>query len=132
MEWPKVPTCHAVPSVFVASEHDIVWRPSTEDCQHRTCSYCGSAHPQDLLTILEAGGKLGGSDWKYGWPHKFYVKGAKGQHLGKFYSDHIMDEGYSEEALRVLLAKLEEHAGIVFRLEAGELKFSAPYHGYQR
>lgn len=41
----------------------------------RSCSYCGSMHPLDLVAALEAGASLGGSDWKYGWPHKFYVSG---------------------------------------------------------
>lgn len=39
----------------------------------RTCSYCGCMHPADLLAAIKAGATLGGSDWKYGWPHKFYV-----------------------------------------------------------
>lgn len=39
----------------------------------RHCSYCGSLHPEDLITAIEAGAVLGGADWKYGWPHKFYV-----------------------------------------------------------
>lgn len=32
-------------------------------------------HPEDLVKAIDAGAKLGGSDWKYGWPHKFYVSG---------------------------------------------------------
>jgi hypothetical protein len=40
----------------------------------RTCSYCGSIHPDDLLTFLKQGAQMHGADWKYGWPHKFYVK----------------------------------------------------------
>ena len=41
----------------------------------RTCPYCGSMHPGDLADLIELGAvtKIGGSDWKYGWPHKFYV-----------------------------------------------------------
>lgn len=41
----------------------------------RHCWYCGSIHPGDLhelLTTTEV--ILGGADWKYGWPHKFYVE----------------------------------------------------------
>ncbi len=41
----------------------------------RTCSHCGSMNPEDLVKALEAGASLEGSDWKYGWPHKFYVTG---------------------------------------------------------
>jgi hypothetical protein len=59
-----------------------VWRPPqlqrTPYAEpFRSCSYCGSIHPQDLLFQLT--GKVGvtmhGADWKYGWPHKFYVEG---------------------------------------------------------
>jgi|ERR1700687_324385 len=39
----------------------------------RHCSYCGSLHPEDLIAALKAGATMHGSDWKYGWPHKFYV-----------------------------------------------------------
>lgn len=31
-------------------------------------------HPADLLAAIQAGARMHGSDWKYGWPHKFYVK----------------------------------------------------------
>lgn len=42
----------------------------------RHCWYCGSIHPGDLYELLASGNvlKLGGADWKYGWPHKFYVE----------------------------------------------------------
>lgn len=41
----------------------------------RQCSYCGSLNPEDLLAALKAGTvqDIHGADWKYGWPHKFYV-----------------------------------------------------------
>jgi hypothetical protein len=56
------------------------WQKRTADARNpdgepfRRCSYCGSIHPEDLLAVVEAGARLGGSDWKYGWPHKFYVE----------------------------------------------------------
>lgn len=40
---------------------------------YRNCSYCGCIHPEDLRDALRAGARMHGSDWKYGWPHKFYV-----------------------------------------------------------
>jgi hypothetical protein len=49
----------------------------------RSCSYCGSVHPEDLLAFLTAGATLHGADWKYGWPHKFYVEGIPNPHAGK-------------------------------------------------
>lgn len=40
---------------------------------YRTCSYCGSIHPEDLIGFLEKGNaRLDRADMKYGWPHKFY------------------------------------------------------------
>jgi hypothetical protein len=39
------------------------------------CNYCGSMHPHALLEALRAGAVLDMADWKYGWPHKFYVEG---------------------------------------------------------
>ena len=50
---------------------------------HRHCSYCGSIHPEDLLTILKDGAGLEGADWKYGWPHKFYIEGVKNPMVGQ-------------------------------------------------
>lgn len=49
----------------------------------RSCSYCGSIHPEDLIKLLKAGATLHGADWKYGWPHKFYVEGIPNPQAGK-------------------------------------------------
>lgn len=82
VKWPERPTCHGDAPRFASSL--IGWRePRIENSPHgyahdqpyRSCSYCGSIHPEDLLRHLNAGARLGGSDWKYGWPHKFYVEG---------------------------------------------------------
>lgn len=89
LTWPDRPTCH---------DHDPTaqrfdpphWHPAGvrfhPDNDHipafRTCSYCGSIHPEDLVKAIEAGAKLGGSDWKYGWPHKFYVEGIPNTNAG--------------------------------------------------
>lgn len=78
MEWPKKPTCHD--SDYQAKRFGSQsWEYRRPDSRNpdgepfRRCSYCGSIHPEDLLNALSAGAQLGGSDWKYGWPHKFYV-----------------------------------------------------------
>jgi hypothetical protein len=58
----------------VSRDH-IEWQERTDRGQtFRHCSYCGSLHPEDILKIFELGGKLEGSDWKYGWAHKYYVE----------------------------------------------------------
>lgn len=47
------------------------WRDPARGEHFRRCSYCGSMHPDDLVTI--ARGRVDWADRKYGWPHKFYV-----------------------------------------------------------
>jgi hypothetical protein len=75
--WPDHPMCHGERPRF--AETGVVWRPPRRmdpyDYPFRTCSYCGSIHPEDLLSALQGGATLGGSDWKYSYPHKFYVEG---------------------------------------------------------
>ena len=86
--WPERPICHGDAPQF--SEGGVTWRPPMEgnhdspyDYPFRTCSYCGSMHPEDLLRVVAAGARLGGSDWKYGWPHKFYVEGIPNPAAGE-------------------------------------------------
>lgn len=75
----------------------------------RTCAWCGSIHPDDLLAAIQAQGlgrnptdedfsraargegplyepgkvTLGEADWKYGWPHKLYIHGIPNPHAGQ-------------------------------------------------
>lgn len=52
------------------------------------CDYCGSLTVEDVLTLLKTPGtKFSGSDWKYGYPHKFYL--FEGSHQAKFYTKHL-------------------------------------------
>lgn len=79
----------------------------------RTCSYCGSIHPADLLALDErvffksseeflatrpsleqmqadmSIPRLELADMKYGWPHKVYLHGVDS--FGKFYVEHGED-----------------------------------------
>lgn len=107
------------------------------------------------------GVKLGGADWKYGWPHKFYVEGIANPIAGrlvcsgrtysregnswhephpasahthaKFYNVHLKD--LSPEAFALLAPVIQQHAGIMFKLTTKEgqvkLSYAAPYAGYQ-
>lgn len=105
----------------------IEWK-EREDKSH--CSYCGSLHPEEVRKIIEEGGKLGGSDWKYGYPHKFYVYPKNGGML-KYYTQHLMD--MEEPAFTEFAALLKEQTGIEFVKDGeGRLMYRAPYHGYQR
>jgi hypothetical protein len=149
--WPERHTCHAREARLSKGE----WR---ERDGQRVCDYCGSLHPADLLSLLKQGATLGGSDWKYGWPHKFYVTapnpqadetvqvgssfsaGVETPIMGKrptlhfkWYNDHLRDDGYGPEARERLIAALAKHSHIEFSFDAeGRLMYRAPHFGYQR
>ena len=91
IDWPERPTCHDG-AWHASSFGETHWRPpfgrrpasdeapegtpaSSYDENYRTCSYCGSMHPENLTLVLlgTPPAHLGGADWKYGWPHKFYI-----------------------------------------------------------
>ena len=92
MKWPERPTCHDGDG-WAANFGQPFWREANRDGHNlpcwacgfettgpygesfRRCSHCGSMHPEDLVHGLTAlGVHLGGTDWKYGWPHKFYIE----------------------------------------------------------
>jgi hypothetical protein len=169
MIWPPKPTVHYKEnSVFKLDAMEPTWRPPRDDeesgqqATYRTCYYCGSIHPEDLVSAVTAGAKLGGADWKHGWPHKFYVEGlpnlragqlvkqyvytggekihepkydhpASATLMAKWYNEHIMDAGYDGEALHKLLEVLELYGGIQFNIDPVKgLGYRAPHRGYQR
>jgi hypothetical protein len=115
-------------------------------------------HPVDLLAFIKLGAKVTGSDWKYGWPHKFYVQvpnpvpdmefiassrceyGKPDVHTygtrqflhGKWYNEHLYDENLPPE----IWDALAEQSRIRFQLAEKDgkpcLRYKAPYAGYQR
>lgn len=171
MRFPERPTCHDGGPLVSGGEQFLIWHPAgLGDDQWgypkrpwRHCGYCGSIHPQDLLDALSRGARLGGSDWKYGYPHKFYVNDIPnpragervktGGHMytddagqrhddptfgpapatlmGKWYNEHLLDEGYDEEALTALIETIAQRAGITFEIRDGQLYYRAPYYGFQ-
>lgn len=87
-KWPPHPLCHPE---ALQRWGQTTWRPANEK-KHpsndriepfRSCSYCGGIHPHDLLNAIEQGATLGGADWKYGWPHKFYIEGIPDPRAGE-------------------------------------------------
>lgn len=48
----------------------------------RACDYCGSMHPSDVVAAIQAGATGGWADWKYGWPHKYYLDSVPNPHAG--------------------------------------------------
>lgn len=77
--WPARPTCHDNeraahlfgPTAWRAPLGD---RGGPYDENYRRCSFCGSIHPEDLASALEAGARMSLADKKYGYLHKFYVE----------------------------------------------------------
>jgi hypothetical protein len=47
------------------------WREPMSGEHYRTCSHCGSIHPDDLAA--ETAAQAHWADAKYGWPHKLYI-----------------------------------------------------------
>lgn len=118
------------------------------------CSYCGSMTPDDFLDQIRKGAKVGGSDWKYGYPHKFYVdipnpnpdeKRIVGWGPGeddvtwstyptlhlKFYTEHL--EGWEPLKDEKVQDEIYRATGISFKFgDDGRVVYSAPCFGYQR
>ena len=124
--WPERPICHD--GDFMAQRFGQTTYARRDD-GYQHCSYCGSLHPRDLLDAIASGATLSGSDWKYGWPHKFYLHGGKVGHA-KFYNIHLMD--LDDESFIHVRNVLTREAGIEFFKEEGQLMFRAPHAGYQR
>lgn len=121
--FPEKPTCHSIDPIFRFSEMEIVWRDAESD--HRSCSYCGSLHPADLLLWVEQrGAKLELADMKYGWPHKFYIRYESQRPAGgapiKFYNEHLMEIA-DEYTFKYLSGLLAQRGGIQFVRKDGRL-----------
>ena len=105
--------------------------------QYRTCSYCGSIHPEDFYNYLTTvpNLKVGGSDWKYGWPHKFYIENIPNLAWAKWYNIHLLD--LEQSAFDALAPILYHKTGIRWERKWLEDKgrfdifYAAPYRGYQ-
>lgn len=101
--WPDRPICHGDKPRW--QPEGVSWRaPRGDDSgpyaqTFRTCSYCGSMHPEDLLNALRAGASASGSDWKYGWPHKFYIEGIPNPKAGHPHVDYTTCGRPSEQTL---------------------------------
>jgi hypothetical protein len=74
------------------------------------CNYCGSLSVAEAIKALETPGtQFSGSDWKYGWPHKFYLDIPTGQPAQHTYT--IYDQGFLNEGRRVSKEEWVEHKG---------------------
>lgn len=91
LTWPERPTCHDQ-NPHAAGFGATFWRPPRSrrglddpfEATFRTCSYCGSIHPGDLFAAASRHTlTFDMADWKYGWPHKFYVDGMPNPAAGQ-------------------------------------------------
>lgn len=141
----------------------VHWRPAEalrpdgyQGVPMRTCSFCGSGHPADVVRALAAGAKFCAADWKYGWPHKFYLDGIQnpiaGQQIivgsksngrnveyirgralpkthGKWYNIHLRD--LDAEDFAELAGLIRSMTGIQFDRQENGIKYVAVGHGRQ-
>lgn len=73
----------------------------------RSCAYCGSMHPSDVVAAIKAGARGELADMKYGWPHKVYFHGVPNPHEGLLASrsgSNQPQEGYIQVAERMWLS----------------------------
>jgi hypothetical protein len=90
-----------------------------DDTPYRKCSYCGSIHPEDLVSV-----NWQSSDWALGkYAHKLYVRippmGESGYGVQvKFYSQHLADPNLLPSAKLTF----ESSVGITFEFEDGAMR----------
>lgn len=152
MTYPERPTCHGEisPNLGRQIEWEIREAKGPYGVNMRHCNYCGSLHPEDLLTTLKNGARLEGADWKYGWPHKFYVNGIPNPMAGeivemggcyengnytphmspapqtltkKFYNEHLIDLAGTPE-FNLVAEAIRKRTGIKFEMKDGKLYFT--------
>jgi hypothetical protein len=128
----------------------------------KCCSYCGSMDPVELAELIEKGeAVMEGSDWKYGWPHKFYVEVKnpypyKVVRMGsRCYTDENgerhEDNDYGpqgpwlhfkfysnhlalidDETFEKIAPIISQACGIKWEKKDGELYYTAPHFNYQK
>ena len=129
----------------------------------KCCGYCGSMDPVELAELIEAGkATMSGSDWKYGWPHKFYVdvvnphpdKQVLKCHGNRWNTELQKYEEFEEwgpEGPKLHMKFYSEHlgllddetfakvapiisnaCGITWEKKEGKLYYRAPYHNFQK
>jgi hypothetical protein len=73
--------------------------------------------------MLLEGAKLESADWKYGWPHKFYLHPKNGG-MYKWYNEHLLD--LNDIEFTEFANLLETCSGIRFSRVSGKLLYKFP------
>ena len=103
------------------------------------CDRCGSMTVEFAILYLQTPGtKFSGSDWKYGFPAKFYISPVQsmyGRAHTKFLTVHLRDA--DDDTFKKFADLSREIFGITWhRNEAGAIGFNCPqpggHHGFQR
>jgi len=106
-----------------------IWREPSKIWPQFTCSFCGSVRPEDAAEWLNNGNDASGSDWKLGWPHKFYLDDNEGLQW-KFYSEHLTSLD-SDSFIHVTEA-IAKVLHIRFEYDVvGRMLVRSPSYGYQ-
>lgn len=101
--------------------HEAHWRDD------RTCSFCGSLHPDEFMAYLEASTDPESPVWidQTTKHYKRYVNGTDRSGVVKFYTWHMPDQAWVDRAnelhrhsVRVSQSKMERHVNSALK-EAG-------------
>lgn len=86
--------------------------PGILNNRRRSCSYCGSLHPDDFMQAIDDGAEIGPTDKTY----KAYIEwdGVDNRH-GKFYFQHLT---------------AEQRSAFVAALNTGTIRIGFPGHFY--
>ncbi len=88
------------------------------------CKFCGSIDIDTAIRLLEtAGVRYSGADWKYGFPHKFYLGTVK------FYTNHAAHATADQLSRWNDLA--DQTVGVRLEIGEGGLMYRALSDGYQ-
>jgi hypothetical protein len=129
----------------------------------KACNYCGSMEPLELVELIKQNkAMMSGSDWKYGWPHKFYedvvnpepdkrVVKCRRSWWDEEKQERVEDVEYgpqgptlwmkfysnhlellSEEDFAKVAPVISDACGITWERREGKLWYKAPYNGFQK
>lgn len=106
------------------------WRASASVLGHQlsSCSFCGGLRPDDFVWLMsQPETTYSGSDWKYGWPHKFYLTNHSLQL--KFYAKHLLEA--NPETFEKADRLCRRYFDVEYNVKEGKLMWAASYNNIQ-